>query len=227
MEIFVDSADLAEIEAAYAGGLASGVTTNPSLVAKTGGGDMAALASAIWRLGTGPISVEVLSGAAEDMVREGQLWRQKCAEEDGPNRRRPQLSRAITIKIPVTAEGLKAIRALKQNGIKTNATLVFSANQALLAARAGADYVSIFVGRLDDAGQNGIEVVREAADIFRRHNISSQVIAASIRNERMVTEAALAGSDIATVPYAILRQMVLHPLTEAGLQRFREDWERR
>jgi transaldolase len=209
VQLFIDSANLAEIEDICRWGVISGVTTNPSLMAKEKQ-DMAAVAETISRLVDGPISVEVLSGDAPGMLREAAAY--------------AAIHSNITIKVPVTAAGLSVIHQLRRQHIPTNATLVFSANQALLAARAGASFVSPFIGRLDDSGQSGLEVLREIVDIFRLHQIATQVIAASIRSPRQVSEIARAGSHIATVPYAVLQQMVRHPMTEIGIEKFNRDW---
>lgn len=192
-------------------GIISGVTTNPTLVAKEGR-DFHKVVTEICGIVDGPVSAEVISQDADGMVREAleiAKW--------GPN---------VVIKIPMTTEGLKATRRLAAEGVKTNVTLVFSSNQALLAARAGATYVSPFVGRLDDISFDGMSVVAEIVQVFEIHDIATEVIAASIRHPRHVTEAALAGADIATVPYSILMQMAKHPLTDAGIARFMSDWEK-
>jgi len=192
-------------------GIISGVTTNPSLVAREGR-DFRQVVMEICSLVDGPVSAEVISLDAPGMVEEAvdiAAW--------SPN---------VVIKVPMTVEGLKAVRELSAKGIKTNVTLVFSSNQALLAARAGATYVSPFVGRLDDISSDGCGVVAEIAAIFDMHDIDTQIIAASIRHPLHVTKAALAGADIATVPYAVLLQMVKHPLTDAGVARFIADWEK-
>ena len=186
-----------------------GVTTNPSLIAKEGC-DFQAVVKEIAAIVDGPVSAEVISLEAEGMVRE--------AEDLAgihPN---------VVIKIPVTAEGLKAVKALKEKGIRTNVTLVFSANQALLAALAGAGFVSPFVGRLDDAGHDGMALVTEIAEIFSYYDFQTEIIAASIRHPLHVIAAARAGAHIATVPYKVLLQMVKHPLTDVGIEKFMADW---
>lgn len=200
-----------EIREAAALGIISGVTTNPSLVAKEGR-DFFEVLKEITGLVDGPISAEVISTEAAGMVAE--------AEELAaihPN---------IVIKIPMLPEGIKAVKALEARGIRTNVTLVFSANQALLAALAGASFVSPFVGRLDDAGHDGIAVVADIVEIFDTYGFSTQVIAASIRHPLHVVQAAQAGAHIATVPYKVLMQMFKHPLTESGIKRFLDDWAR-
>jgi len=211
LKLFIDSANVEEVRQAAEMGIISGVTTNPSLVAREGR-DFRQVVMEICDLVDGPVSAEVISPDAPGMVQEAidiAAW--------SPN---------VVIKVPMTVEGLKAVRELTAKGIKTNVTLVFSSNQALLAARAGATYVSPFVGRLDDISSDGCGVVAEIAAIFDMHDIDTQIIAASIRHPLHVTKAALAGADIATVPYAVLLQMVKHPLTDAGVARFIADWEK-
>lgn len=209
MEFFIDTADVEAIRKAYAMGFISGVTTNPSLVAKEGR-DFHEVIREISSFVDGPISAEVLSDDADGMVAE--------AEE------LVKLGSHIVVKIPMTAEGLKAVARLSKRGIPTNVTLVFSANQALLAARAGASYVSPFVGRIDDIGWDGVELIQTISDIFDRHGIETRIIAASIRKPQHITECALAGADIATVPYQVLMDALKHPLTDAGIARFKADW---
>lgn len=209
MKLFIDTANVDEIREAASWGVISGVTTNPSLVAREGRLFKDVVAE-ICSIVNGPISAEVVSLEADKMVAEAleiAAW--------SPN---------IVIKIPMLPEGLKAVHRLASKGIKTNVTLVFTANQALLAARAGATFVSPFVGRLDDISTEGMAVVKEIADIFAIHDIPTEIIAASIRHPRHVTEAALAGAHIATVPYGVLKQMFKHPLTDAGVERFLADW---
>ncbi|MDD2201923.1 MAG: fructose-6-phosphate aldolase [Firmicutes bacterium] len=211
MKLFIDSANIDEIREVAEMGIVCGVTTNPSLVAKEGR-DFKEVVAEICEIVDGPVSAEVISLDAEGMVREATeiaAW--------SPN---------IVIKIPMTSEGLKAVKVLSAKGIMTNVTLIFSSGQALLAARAGATYVSPFAGRLDDISSDGMSVVGEIAAIFDIHGIPTEVIAASIRHPMHVIEAALAGSDIATVPYRVLMQMTKHPLTDAGIERFLADWEK-
>jgi len=212
VEIFVDTANLEEIEEVASWGVVSGVTTNPSLVAKEGRGDMESVVREIVAIVDGPISVEVLSLEVRRMVEEA--------------RRLSAISENVVVKIPMTEDGLKAVHVLSDMGIKTNVTLVFSPTQGLLASLAGATYVSPFVGRLDDAGHDGLEVVRDLAEIFATHDLDTRVITASVRHPMHVVEAALAGSDVATVPYQVLKKMVRHPLTDIGIQRFLDDWQR-
>ena len=210
MRLFIDSADLEEIKAACLTGAVSGVTTNPSLIAKTGKVYEEVLLN-ICQVVDGPVSAEVLSETTEEMVREAYRY--------------TEIHSNINIKIPVTREGLAAIHQLKQKNIMTNATLVFSANQALMAARAGASYVSPFIGRMDDIGGDGYRLLQEVVDIFSYHQIPTQIIAASIRSSQQVIEFARIGSHIATIPPAIFEQMIQHPLTTAGIARFFRDWE--
>ncbi len=210
MKLFIDSANVVEIREVNSLGIVCGVTTNPSLIAREGR-NFAEVVKEITAIVDGPISAEAVSLEAPEMVSE--------AEELAaihPN---------IVVKIPMTAEGLKAVRILCRKGIRTNVTLVFSANQALLAARAGASFVSPFVGRLDDIGQEGMDLVRDVMEIFDIHQLRTEVIAASIRHPVHVAEAARAGAHIATVPYKVLMQMVKHPLTDAGVKKFLDDWE--
>lgn len=211
LQIFIDTANLDEIRKAWEWGVISGVTTNPSLVAREGG-DLAQVVKEIASIVDGPISAEVMSLESGAMVREARVL-----AAIHPN---------IVIKVPITEAGLSAIKELSGEGIRTNCTLIFSANQALLAARAGATYVSPFVGRLDDVGQEGMLLVEEIVDIFARHGIMTQVIAASIRHPMHVTQAARLGAHIATVPFGVIQQMVKHPLTDAGISRFLADWEK-
>lgn len=213
MKFFIDTANLDEIREVYELGLLAGVTTNPSLVAKEKGVSFHERLKEITALVPGSVSAEVIALDAEGMIREG---RELAAI--APN---------ITVKVPMTPDGLKAVHALAQEGIKTNVTLIFSANQALLAARAGASYVSPFLGRLDDIGLNGLDLVSTIAEIFTVHGIETEIIAASIRNPVHVTEAALRGAHIATVPYKVLMGLFQHPLTDKGIAAFLKDWNSR
>lgn len=210
MKIFIDSANLDQIKEAHSWGILSGVTTNPSLVAKEGV-DFKARLKEICAVVQGSVSAEVLSEEAEGMLAEGLAL--------------AQIAPQITIKVPMTKEGLKAVHAFSQKGIKTNVTLIFSANQALLAARAGATYVSPFLGRLDDIGHDGMALIREIAQIFRLHSLTTEIIAASIRHPHHVREAALSGAHIATIPFNVLEQLVQHPLTDRGIEKFLQDWK--
>ena len=211
MRIFIDSANVEEIKQAHEWGVIAGVTTNPTLVAKEGRDFFEVLDEMIRIIPDLPISAEVVALKADEMVEQGK----KLAA----------LGSNIVVKIPMTEEGLKATKRLSELGIKTNVTLIFSSPQALLAARAGATYVSPFIGRLDDVNRIGTDLIREISEIFKIHGISSQIIAASVRHSVHVIESALAGADIATVPFKVLKQMMNHPLTDAGLERFMKDWE--
>lgn len=209
MKIFIDTANIEEIKKAAELGIVSGVTTNPSLIAKEGRKFVDVIAE-ITEIVDGPISAEVISPIAEEMVEEA---KELC-----------KIHKNIVIKIPVCEEGLKAVSMLSKLGIKTNVTLIFSATQALLAARAGASFVSPFIGRLDDISDNGAELVEQIADIFNIFDIKTEIIAASIRGPQDATRAALAGADIATIPYKVILQMIKHPLTDSGIQKFNTDW---
>jgi transaldolase len=212
MQIFLDTANIDQIKQAAKLGIIDGVTTNPSLVARETTADYEAVTKKICSIIEGPVSVEVLAEDAEGMIKEA-----KTKAAWAPN---------VNIKIPITAEGLKATSALSKEDIKVNMTLCFSANQSLLGALAGATYVSIFIGRLDDAGQDGMQVVEDAMAILANYpELDTQLIAASIRNPMHVTYAAMAGADVATVPYAVLMQMIKHPLTDIGIKRFLDDWK--
>ena len=213
MKFFLDTANVAEIKKANDMGVIAGVTTNPSLIAKEGR-DYAETLREIAAIVDGPISGEVKATTADaaGMIAEG---REIYALDPAH----------MVVKIPMTAEGLKAIKVLAAEGIPTNCTLIFSANQALLAARAGAAYVSPFLGRLDDVGQPGIALVRTIAEMFAHYDdLQTEIIAASVRSPIHVTDCALAGADIATVPYKVLEQMIHHPLTDAGIEKFRADY---
>lgn len=209
MRFFVDTADVEEIRMANDMGVICGVTTNPSLIAKSGR-DFKEVIQEITSIVDGPISGEVkaMTTDAEGMIAEG-----REIAKIHPN---------MVVKIPMTVEGLKAVKVLSSEGIKTNVTLIFTPNQALLAARAGATYVSPFLGRLDDISSDGVELIQEIEEIFSKSDIETQIIAASIRNPLHVTECARAGADIATVPYSVIVQMTKHPLTDAGIIKFQE-----
>lgn len=209
MKIFIDTANVDEIRAAAELGVICGVTTNPSLIAREGK-DFETVIKEITTIVDGPISAEVVAPDAEGMVKEAQKL--------------VKIHNNIVIKIPMTLEGLKATKQLSALGIKTNVTLIFSATQALLAARAGATYVSPFVGRLDDISDSGIDLVANIAEIFSIHGIETEIISASIRGPQDVTDSALAGAHIATIPYKVIVQMSKHPLTDAGIAKFMEDW---
>lgn len=210
MKFFIDTANVSEIKAANDLGVIAGVTTNPSLIAKEGR-VFEEVVKEITEIVDGPISAEVISLDAEGMVKEG--------------RELAKIHKNIVIKVPITDEGLKAVKIFTSEGIKTNVTLIFSANQALMAARAGATYVSPFLGRIDDIGAVGMDLVRDIAMIFDIHGIETEIIAASIRNPIHVLDAAKAGAHIATIPYGVIKQMLKHPLTDIGIERFLKDWE--
>ncbi len=216
MKLFIDTADLNEIKEIASWGILDGVTTNPTLLAKCGR-SLQDVIDEIFELVDGPISLEVLSEKAEDMVIEAKQILSKIPQKYRKN---------VAIKIPMTSEGLKAVKALCKEGIKTNVTLIFSANQALVAAKAGATFVSPFIGRLDDNGQEGMRVIEEIMEIFCNYDIQTEVIVASVRHPIHVIESARLGADIATVPPDVLRKMIKHPLTDAGIKSFLRDWEK-
>jgi transaldolase len=211
MKIFIDTANVEHIKEAYSWGIVDGVTTNPSLIAKEGR-DFKQVIKEITSIVDGPISAEVISVTADKMVPEAE----KLAK----------LHKNIVIKIPMTAEGLKATKALAKKGIKTNVTLIFQPIQALLAAKAGATYVSPFVGRLDDISHTGMDLVRTICQIYKNYDFKTEVIVASIRHPNHVIEAALAGAHICTIPFNVLTQLVKHPLTDIGIEKFLSDWEK-
>ena len=210
MRYFIDTANIEEIKEANELGVICGVTTNPSLIAKEGR-DFIEVVKEISTIVDGPISAEVISLDHKGMVEEADKL--------------SKIHKNIVIKLPMTLEGLKATKILSQKGIKTNVTLIFSATQALLAARAGATYVSPFVGRLDDIGQDGLSLIEEIVDIFNVNAIETEIIVASVRNPIHVAQAARMGADIATVPYKVITQMTKHPLTDKGIENFLKDWE--
>lgn len=209
MKLFIDTANVDEIKAANDLGVICGVTTNPSLIAKEGK-VFEDVIKEITSIVDGPISAEVVALYADGMVKEAMEL--------------AKIHKNIVIKIPMTAEGLKAVKKLSTLGIKTNVTLIFSPAQALLAARAGATYVSPFIGRLNDISDNGISIIDDIATIFELHGINTEIIAASIRGPQDVTDAAKNGAHIATVPYKVIMQMIKHPLTDIGIQKFMDDW---
>ena len=211
MKFFLDTANVDEIRKANDMGIICGVTTNPSLIAKEGR-VFSEVVAEIASIVNGPISGEVLPTT---VTADGMIVEAKQIAKIHPN---------MVIKIPMTDQGLIACRKLTQLGIKVNMTLIFSVNQALLAARAGAAYVSPFIGRLDDISQDGMDLIRDIAKIFKQYNIKSEIIAASIRNPLHATECALAGADIATVPYKVIQQMIKHPLTDIGIEKFKADY---
>jgi transaldolase len=210
MKFFIDTANVEHIKAANDLGIIAGVTTNPSLIAKEGR-VFEEVVKEITAIVDGPISAEVISLEAEGMVAEA--------------RELIKIHKNIVIKVPITLEGLKAVNILSKEGVKTNVTLIFSANQALMAARAGATYVSPFLGRVDDISMDGMILIEDIVQIFDIHGIETEIIAASIRNPIHVLQAAKAGSHIATIPYDVIKQLIKHPLTDIGIERFLKDWE--
>lgn len=209
MKLFLDTASVDEIRTIARWGVLDGVTTNPTLFAKVGGSYDAVLAE-ICTITSGPVSAEVVADDVEGMLREGRHF-----AKIAPN---------IVVKVPMTEAGLEAISRLADEGIRTNCTLIFTANQGLLAAKAGASLLSPFVGRLDDINEDGMIVIRELSEIVRFHELDSEVLSASIRHPRHVTESALAGAHVATLPYKVFQQMVRHPLTDKGIAQFKADW---
>jgi transaldolase len=215
MKFFIDTANVDEIKEAANLGILDGVTTNPTLLSreiKRTGGDANDILKEICKIVQGPVSAEVVSLDSEGMVKEGRVL--------------AKLDQHIVIKIPITKEGLKAIKRLHQEGIRSNTTLVFSPLQALLAARAGASYVSPFVGRLDDISHIGMDLIADIARIFQNYDIETEIIVASIRHPLHVVEAALMGADIATIPFAVIEKLLKHPLTDIGIERFLADWDK-
>jgi transaldolase len=211
MQFFIDSADVGEIKKALALGLCDGVTTNPSLVAKTGRAFKDVLQEIV-ALAPGPISAEVTATDAEGMLREA--------------RELAKFGDQVVIKIPLIVEGLRAVKVLSAEGVKTNVTLCFSAVQALLAAKAGASYVSPFVGRLDDISQDGMQLIADILEIYRNYDFQTKVLVASVRHPIHVLQAAKMGADVATLPYSVIEQLAKHPLTDSGLKKFLADWEK-
>jgi transaldolase len=211
MKIFIDTANLDQIKEINSWGILDGVTTNPTLVAREGC-EFVARVRDICAVVDGPVSAEAVSMDAEGMIREA--------------RELSKIHKNVIVKIPMTDEGLKAVKVLSKEGVKTNMTLVFSPNQALLAAKAGATYVSPFVGRLDDISHDGMDLVRDIVTIYKNYGFKTQVIVASVRHPVHVTEAALAGAHVATVPYDVLKKMLRHNLTDEGIQKFLKDWEK-
>ncbi|MDD2733902.1 MAG: fructose-6-phosphate aldolase [Desulfuromonadaceae bacterium] len=210
MKFFIDTADVTEIREAHALGLVDGVTTNPSLIAKSGR-KFKDVIKEIVSIVDGPISAEVISLDAPGMIKEGKEL--------------AKIHKNIVVKLPMTPEGLKACKALTDKGIKTNVTLIFTAMQALLAAKAGATYVSPFVGRLDDISQDGMGIIEDIRTIFDNYGYMAEIIVASVRNPIHVLNSALIGADVATIPYSVMIQLAKHPLTDAGIEKFLKDWE--
>ncbi len=211
MKLFLDTADIEEIRTVHRWGVLDGVTTNPTLFAKTTGMSYDEVLKHICGITSGPVSAEVVADDVEGMLAEGRHF--------------AKLADNIVVKVPMSERGLEAISRFKAEGIKTNCTLIFTANQGLLAAKAGASLLSPFVGRVDDINEEGMTVVRELVEIIRFYEIDSEVLTASVRHPRHVTEAALAGSHVATLPFKVFSQMVHHPLTDKGIVQFKRDWE--
>jgi len=211
MKLFLDTADIDEIRTVARWGVLDGVTTNPTLYAKVGGASYDAILQEICRIVPGPVSAEVVADEVEGMLVEGRHF--------------AKLADNIVVKVPMSETGLEAISRFRAEGIRTNCTLIFTANQGLLAAKAGASLLSPFVGRLDDINEEGMTVIRELAEIVRFFELDAEVLSASIRHPRHVTESALAGAHIATLPFKVFQQMVRHPLTDKGIAQFRADWE--
>ena len=212
MKFFIDTANISEIQRIHAWGILDGVTTNPSLIAKESGKPFEAIIEEICGIVDGPISAEVIALDAEGMVKEGKAL--------------AKIHKNVVVKLPLIPEGLKACKALSAEGIRTNVTLCFSATQGLMAAKAGATYVSPFVGRLDDINLRGMDLIEELVAIFENYGLETQVLAASIRLPRHVTEAALAGAHVATIPTKVFDQMLKHPLTDKGVEGFLADWKK-
>lgn len=211
MKIFIDTANIAEIKEAASLGVLDGVTTNPSLVAKEGK-DFRQLLGEICALVDGPISAEVVAVDFDGMMKEA--------------RELSKIHKNIVVKVPLIKEGLKAVKALKAEGVRTNVTLCFSANQALLAAKAGAYFISPFIGRLDDISHSGMDLIRQVVTIYRNYQYDTQVLVASVRHPLHVVEAAMIGADVCTIPFKVIDQLIKHPLTDIGLERFLADWKK-
>ncbi|MBY0421819.1 MAG: fructose-6-phosphate aldolase [Parvularculaceae bacterium] len=209
MKFFLDTADVADIKELLPTGLVDGVTTNPTLIAKSGR-DFKEVIAEMCHLTAGPVSAEVVATDAPTMLREGHAL--------------AKIARNVTVKLPLTLEGLKACKSLSSEGIKTNVTLCFSSNQALIAAKAGATFISPFIGRLDDVGADGMELIREIRAIYDNYDFQTEILAASIRTPTHIRDAALAGADVATAPPSVIKGLVNHPLTEKGLAQFLADW---
>jgi transaldolase len=212
MKIFLDTADIEEIRTVARWGVLDGVTTNPSLYAKVSNASYEEVLAEVCKITPGPVSAEVVADDVEGMLTEGRAF--------------AKIAKNIVVKVAMSEAGLEAISRFRAEGIKTNCTLIFTTNQGLLAAKAGASLVSPFVGRLDDINQDGMIVIRELAEVFAIHEIESEVLAASIRNPLHMTQAALAGAHVATLPFKVLQQMIHHPLTDKGIATFKADWEK-
>jgi transaldolase len=213
MKIFVDTANVEDIRKACEWGIVDGVTTNPTLMSKEAGKNSQDIVRSIVDLVQGPVSVEVIGKTAVEMTKEARKWFSLNPD-------------FIVIKIPMCSEGLKAMNILSEEGIPCNCTLIFSVNQALLAAKVGAKYVSPFIGRIDDTGHDGMQLVEDLVECLDYYEFDTEIIAASIRHPLHVTQAAMAGAHIATIPYSVIEKMMHHPLTEKGIQKFDEDWEK-
>ncbi len=211
MQIYLDTANIEAIKKYASWGIVDGITTNPTLVAKEGVAFEKRIKE-IAKIVNGPISAETTKNLAEDMVKEGRIY--------------AKWHRNVCVKVPMTAEGLKAVKIFKKEGIKTNVTLVFSAGQALLAAKAGADFVSPFIGRLDDISEDGMALIAEIVEIFRNYNFKTKIIVASVRHPRHVIDAARLGADICTIPPEVLEKLIQHPLTDKGIEKFLSDWNK-
>ncbi|MBM7113977.1 fructose-6-phosphate aldolase [Archangium primigenium] len=211
MKFFIDTADIKEIRTAYDMGCVDGVTTNPSLLAKTGRG-LEETIREICSVVDGPVSAECVSEKADELVKEGEGL--------------AKIHKNVVVKIPMGVEGMKAVKTLTERGIKTNVTLCFSANQALLAAKAGATYISPFVGRLDDISQDGMELIAHILEIYQNYDFQTQVLVASVRNPVHVLQSARMGAHVATLPFSVIKQLAQHPLTDAGIAKFLADWEK-
>jgi transaldolase len=212
MKIFLDTANIEEIRDAAALGIVDGVTTNPSLMSKENRGDYKKVLKEICDIVRGPVSAEVVSEECDEMIRQA--------------RELAKIDDHIVIKIPLIADGIKAVKQLSSENISTNVTLCFSANQALVAAKAGATYISPFVGRLDDVGMDSMGIIADIVEIYENYAFSTQVLVASVRHTQHVLEAATLGADVATIPYKVLMQMLKHPLTDKGIEAFNRDWEK-
>lgn len=213
MKLFLDTANLKEIQTLASWGVLDGITTNPTLLSKEGKIDPEKHVKAICKLVKGPVSMEVFSTEADGMVAEGKRY--------------AKWAKNVVVKVPMTSEGLKAIVLLRKEDIRVNVTLIFSANQALLAAKAGANFVSPFIGRLDENGQDGMALIEEIRAIFDNYAFPTEILVASVRHPRHVTEAAMLGADVCTLPYAVFEKLVHHPMTDSGLEKFLSDWNSR
>lgn len=213
MKLFLDTANLKEIQTLASWGVLDGVTTNPTLLSKEGKIDPEKHVKAICKLVKGPVSMEVFSTEAAGMVAEGKRY--------------AKWAKNVVVKVPMTSEGLQAVGLLRKAGIRVNVTLIFSANQALLAAKAGANFVSPFIGRLDENGQDGMGLIEEIRAIFDNYAFEAEILVASVRHPRHVTEAAILGADVCTLPYAVFEKLVHHPMTDSGLEKFLSDWNSR